>query len=174
MLIWFAALAVAGVALVFKDPRLDHRLVALGAVLPIPLDLAIGAARGTLGDAGPFHAVAVQVFLLAAVMAITVGRKRLRKQLLAVIIGGFAHLVLDASFVDNGAFLWPIGTANPGRLQLVQRGPIIGLILEGIGLLVARWIVVRGQLQVSTERDGFVRSGRLELVMPPRRSRRRV
>ncbi len=171
MIVWFAALAIAGVALVFRDPRLDHRLVALGAVMPIPLDLLVGAVTGDVGRAGPFHSVATHVLGLGLLMAGSVGQRSRRKRLLAFSIGGFAHLVLDASFTDTPAFLWPFVSGSPGRLQLVDRGLIVNLVLEVVGIAVAAWVVRRGHLRAENPRRTFFASGGLELVLRPRRQR---
>ncbi len=171
MILWFAAVAVAGVALVFRDPHLDHRLVALGAVLPIPLDLVVGAALGDLGRAGVFHAIFVHVVGLGLLMAGSIGRRSARKRLLALSIGGFAHLVLDASFADTNEFLWPFVSSSSGRLQLVDRGPVLTIVLEGIGFVVALWLVQRGRLGEGGQRRAFLQHGHLELVLRPRRQR---
>ncbi len=171
MLLWFAALAVAGVALVFRDPQLDHRLVALGAVLPVPMDVVVGALRGDLGRSGPFHAVVTHVFALGLLMGASIGHRARRKRLLALSIGGFAHLVLDASFTDTAAFLWPFASGKAGMLQLVDRGPLISALLEVAGVVTAVWLVQRGQLRSAVPRRAFLQSGRVELVLRPRRQR---
>ena len=68
MLLWFASLSVLGVFLVFRDAALDYRLVALGALLPDPVDAVLR--RGI----GPAHSVSVAVAFLTVVMVATIGR----------------------------------------------------------------------------------------------------
>ena len=76
MFFWFIGTAIVAVWYVFRDPRFDYRLLVVGSVLPL------GDALFALGD-GPgmrwMHSLAFSVALLAAVMAITAGRKPQRK-----------------------------------------------------------------------------------------------
>ncbi len=171
MFIWFAVLSAAGVALVFRDPRLDHRLVAVGSILPIPLDLLVGAATGDVRRSGPFHSILVHVAGLAAVMGLTIGRRAMRKRLLAVSIGGFFHLVLDAAFADTNAFLWPFASGLRGQQQVFDRGLIVNVMLELAGLAAALWVVNRAHLRTPSVRAALVSSGRLEIDVRPRRQR---
>jgi hypothetical protein len=169
MLVWFASLSVFGVLLVFRDPLLDHRLVALGAVLPIPLDVVVGAALRRTGDAGPFHAVVTHVVLLGLAMATTVGRRAHRKRLLALVIGGFGHLVLDASWADTQRFGWPlVGRGSYARLQVWQRPILVNVLMELVGLAIAAMLYRRCRLDRPDRRRSFVSSGSLELL-PTRR-----
>jgi hypothetical protein len=170
MVIWFAALAVAGVLVVFRDPKLDHRLVAVGAVLPLPLDLIIGAAQRRVGNAGPFHAVSIHILLLVLAMAISIGKRLRRKRLLAVVIGGFGHLVLDASWADTQRFGWPIvGWGSSARLQIWQRPIWVSLLMELVGVGVAVLLYQRCRLDRPDRRTAFRSTGSLELL-PVRRS----
>ena len=63
MLIWFAVMSVTGVVLVFRDPRLDHRLVAVGSLLPNAVDLVVRQ-----GKVGPGHTLVGVVGFLTIVM----------------------------------------------------------------------------------------------------------
>jgi hypothetical protein len=171
MLVWFAALAVGGVLLVFRDPRLDHRLVALGSVLPLPIDALVGVLRGQSGRTGPFHSISTHIILLGLVMAVSVGRKPIRKRLLALVIGGFAHLVLDASWADTRAFGWPIGGLSfTQQLQFLQRGLIVNVVMELVGIGVAALLYRRCWLDRPQQRQAFLASGSLELL-PQRRKK---
>ena len=85
MLLWFVFGAIFGVWNVFQSPGLDFRLIALGALLPVLLDL-------------PFGAQAYAHTLLAAVVVLTVtmlatpgrGRRLLRRRVLGLPIGWFS------------------------------------------------------------------------------------
>ncbi len=172
MLLWFASLSVLGVLLVFRDPRLDHRLVAVGAVLPIPLDLLVGVALGRMGDAGPFHAIVTHVVLLGVAMGITIGKRARRKRMLALVIGGFGHLVLDASWADTQRFGWPlVGRGSTARLQLWQRPVLVTVAMELVGLAVCVALYQRCRLDRTDRLSSFRSSGSLELL-PPRRPKR--
>jgi hypothetical protein len=171
MLIWFAALSVSGVLLVFKDPRLDHRAVALGSVLPLLVDAMFGAATGSFFRVGPAHSMVVHVAVLMAVMLATIGRRPIRKRLIAVSIGGFAHLILDGAWVRTGSFVWPLlGWRFRGREFLFDRPLLLSVAMEAIGVAVAVLMYQRCRLSQKSRRDGFTRSGTLEFLPPvPRR-----
>jgi hypothetical protein len=138
VLFWFVGGATAIVWLVFKDPRFDYRLLAVGALLPAAVDVLLGGAR-------VMHAVVAPVAALVVVMAVTAGRKPIRRRLLAVPIGMFLHLVLDGVFRDTRVFWWPFsGLGLPSaRLPSVTRGwwnvplELVGLFV--VFVLAPRW-----------------------------------
>jgi hypothetical protein len=173
MFFWFITLSIGGVAAVFRDPRLDHRLVAVGALLPLLLDGVVSAVRGPFGRTWLAHSLSVHVALLALAMGVSIGRKPLRKKLLAISIGGFAHLVLDGSWVDTAAFGWPIswplGRAVTEQMQVLQRGVIVNMLLEAIGLGIGVLLYQRCRLHVKSRQADFRKAGRLELLPLQRR-----
>ena len=155
MLLWFAGGSFLAVWLVFRDPAVDHRLVMAGAVLPDVVDLLTG---------GPWigHTVVASVVLLLGIMLATRGRRLLRRQLLAVPIGTFLHLVLDGAWTDTDTFWWPaFGTdLGSGRLPSIERGALT-LVLEAVGLAILVWAYRRFRLDEPERRRHFLRSGRL-------------
>jgi len=80
MFLWFIGTAVISVWYVFRDARFDYRLLAVGALLPDAIDLPSGYARWA-------HSLVATVATLVLVMLITVGRKPIRRLLLALPIG---------------------------------------------------------------------------------------
>ena len=163
MFFWFVVLSVVGVYLVFRDEQMDYRLVALGSVLP---DLVDGAVRRGIG---PMHSVIVAVALLFAVVMATVGRRAVRKRWLAVPIGVFAHQVLDASWAATDAFWWPVkGFRFHGRIPFLTHGPVVGLIEEGLALLIGVALWRSFGLGNVARRSRFLSTGRL----PQQRHRR--
>lgn len=100
MLFWFAAFAVLGAWAVLRDARFDYRLIALGALLPDLIDAPVG-------HRAVAHTLVFAVASLVVVMLATVNRRALRRHLIAVPIGFFAHLVLDFVWVDKSLFWWP-------------------------------------------------------------------
>ena len=154
MILWFAGTSFLAVWLVFRDPAIDHRLVIVGALVPDAVDALTG---------GPWvmHSVFASVVLLSGVMAATVGRRRLRRQLIALPIGTFLHLVFDGAWGDTDTFWWPFsGHFGDARLLSVQRGGIdILLELVGAGILVWAW--QRFRLGEPDRRRYFLRTGRL-------------
>lgn len=155
MLLWFAGMSFLAVWVVFKDPAIDHRLVIAGALVPDLLDVATG---------GPWvgHTLLFSVALLTVVMLATRGRRLLRRQLLALPIGTFLHLVLDGAWTDTDSFWWPaLGTAfGEGRLPSIERGGL-NVLLEVLGLAALVWAYRRFRLDEPENRQRFLSSGRL-------------
>jgi hypothetical protein len=139
-----------------------------GAVLP---DVVDGAVAG-----GPWfaHTLLLAVALLVLVMAATHGRRRLRRQFLALPIGAFLHLVLDGAWLDTRVFWWPgRGSSFPdGGLASFERGGL-AVVLELAGLAILVWAWQRFRLGEPERRRAFLRSGRLgrDLVDNERRDR---
>ena len=134
MLVWFAATAVATVWAVFKDPRFDYRPLIAGALLPDAVDVWFGGAAA-------LHSLVVAVAAMVVVMLATVGRRPVRRTLLAVPIGMLLHLVFDGAFSDPDVFWWPLtGTFAESELPAVGRGwwnlalEAAGVVLVGLGV----------------------------------------
>jgi hypothetical protein len=162
---WFVVCSVAAVVVVFGDPRIDHRLVALGALLPDAVD---GITRG--GRTGPAHTLLGAVVVLAVVMWSTIGRRPLRKRLLAVPIGWFAHLVLDPAWTATHAFWWPaFGASLPGRIPLLERPLAVTAAMEVAGLVLGVVLWRRWRLTDAAVRARLVRHGELARVVAPAR-----
>lgn len=134
MLLWFAAFAVLGAWQVLRDARFDYRLIALGAVAPAVLDAPVG-------HRALAHTLLFAVGALVVVMLATINRRPLRKHLLAVPIGFFAHLVLDGVFADKELFWWP-AFGDWGDSPIVPSLPwLLARELLGIAgaVVVYRW-----------------------------------
>lgn len=160
MFIWYAATAAVGVWAVFDSPSLDYRLVMVGAVVPV--------AEITLGRPGPLHSIVVVVAVLFAVMVATRNRRLVRRRWLGVPIGMFAYLVFSGAWADTDAFWWPVSSrslssAEPPELS---RGAL-SLLLELGGIALAIWWYHRVALDVSDNRERFVRTGHLPRSTTP-------
>jgi hypothetical protein len=154
MVLWFAGAAFLAVWLVFRDPAIDHRLVMVGALLPDAVD-------GLTGGPWVLHSVLGSVVLLAAVMGATVRRRRLRRQLIALPIGTFLHLVFDGAWTDTDSFWWPFtGRFGDGSLPSIERGGF-SIVLEVVGLAILIWAYRRFRLGEPERRQRFLRTGRL-------------
>ncbi len=157
MVLWFVCLSIAGVFVIFRDAAMDYRMVSAGALLCDPIDLVVRQ------GVGPLHSVVVVVALLTVVMGATIGRRSLRRRLLGLIIGLFAHLVLDGAWLVTKAFWWPLaGTLNGAKLPIVERGPVIVAGQELIGLLVGVWLWRRFRLHTPARRSLFLKTGRID------------
>lgn len=155
MILWFAGMSFLAVWLVFRDPAIDHRLVIVGALLPDAID-------GVSGGAWVMHGVVGSVALLAGVMGATVGRRRLRRQLLALPIGTFLHLVLDGAWTNTDVFWWPFSGTGFGDAPVPSFGRgWFNLVLEIAGAAVLVWAYRRFRLFEPERRAVFLRTGRL-------------
>ena len=157
MLLWFAGLSFVLVVAIFRDPALDERLVMAAATLPAVLDLAVGGVR-------ILHTLAFPIILLAAVMVGTIGRRSLRRTLLAVPIGAFVNLVLDGMWSSTRLIAWPLGGLSFGHEQLPTLGRpwALRLLMEVAGLAALAWSVRRFRLFEPRNCQRFLRSGRLD------------
>lgn len=156
MLFWFIGTSVLAVWFVFHDSRFDYRWLLVGALVPDVIDAPFGGARVA-------HGVVGSVGLLVVVMLATVGRRPVRRRLLALPIGTFLHLVFDGAFTNTKVFWWPFGGTSFGDAPLPSwhRGAWDVLLeLVGVGLCV--WAVRRFGLRDPERRRRFLRSGTLE------------
>ncbi len=162
MLLWFAVPTVVAVFAVFRDASLDYRLIALGAVLP---DLIDGLAARRIAW---LHSVVVVMTLLLMTVVATVGRRPLRKRLLAIPIGMFGHLVLDGAWLNAAAFWWPITGGSARRLPVFDRGVGVVIAQELVGAALAVYFVRRVKLATPARRRLFLRTGTVDprLVAP--------
>jgi hypothetical protein len=159
MMLWYVGLSVLLVANVFRSIGVDYRLVALGALAPLAVDLAVG--KQAFG-----HALLFPVVLLLLVMAVTIGRPRLlRRRLLCFPIGVFCGLVLSGAFTHTTTFWWPLdGTVFPA-VDLVPTG-WGALVEELVGLVACWWVVGQFDLYLPGPRADFVHTGRLTESRP--------
>lgn len=156
MLLWFAGCSLVLVWVVFRDPAIDYRLVIAGALAP---DVVDGIAPGPLY----LHTLAFSVAALAVVMLVTRGRRGLRRRLLALPIGVFLHLVLDAMWARTAVFWWPAFGVAPGGdgLPSLSRPAAVVVVEELVGAAALLWWWGRFRLSEPERRRRFVRTGRL-------------
>jgi hypothetical protein len=154
MLLWYVGLSVVIVLLVFQSSGVDYRLVAVGSLLPLAIDLP--ARRLWFG-----HTLIASVALLVLVMLLTIGRPRLvRRRLLCLPIGAFCGLALSAAWTNTDVFWWPFtGSALPDAPLLPAPGIVALEELAGLAAIV--WVVHRCALTDPTRRDELLRTGRL-------------
>lgn len=157
MFLWFIGTAIVTVAVVFRDPRFDYRLLIVGSVLPI--------ADGLAGSARPLHSVTVSVALLAILMILTAGRKPVRKLLLGLPIGMILHLVFSGAWNDTEVFWWPFFgfEFDDAPSPILYRG-VWSLVLEAVGAAICVWLWRRNHLGDRDRRAAFLRNGQLDAV----------
>ena len=137
---------------------MDFRLVLLGAVLPDLVD-------GPFGGPRVAHTVLGAVGLLLVTMVATLGRRPLRRRVLAVPIGVLVHLVLDGMWTDAAVFWWPArGWSFPhGPLPSLSHPILILAVEELAGLAMLIGCYRRFGLGDPGARAAFLRSGRCGL-----------
>lgn len=156
MLLWFVAAAVGAVLFVFDSPAVDYRFVAAGGVLPL--------LEAITGRPYILHTLLGSVALMTLVMAVTVGRRILRRRLLGIPIGTFVFLVASTSWTRTELFWWPVaGIDELGVAPLPEYNhPVVVLVLlELAGLALLVWIARRFQMTLPANRAELRRTGRL-------------
>jgi hypothetical protein len=160
MLLWYVGLSVLLVHYVFRSSGIDYRLIALGSLLPLAVDLPLGhPAYG--------HTLLAGVVLLVAVVVGTIGRARLlRRRLICLPIGFLCGLVLSGAWANGDVFWWPAtGASFPDDPLL----PPLGIVLleELAGLGAGAWIITQFRLIEPDPRATFLRTGRLHGATRP-------
>ena len=156
MFFFFVAAAVLAVLFVFDSPAIDYRFVALGGVLPL--------AEALTGRPLLLHTLLGSVALMTVVMAVTIGRRILRRRLLGIPIGTFVFLVAAGSWTRRDLFWWPVGGLDgiaERPLPEFDRAPVVLVLLELAGIASLVWLVRRFALTRPEHRDTLWRTGRL-------------
>lgn len=110
MIFWHLGGAIAVFRYVFRDPKVDLRFLALGALLPDLIDKPLGTFllpevfRGGTRLIG--HTLTLALLMMTVVLVST-RRGRVRRQWMAFAIGALVHLLLDGMWTDQQTFLWP-------------------------------------------------------------------
>jgi len=111
MILWHVGGAIFLFRWIFRDPRVDLRLLATGAVLPDVIDLVAGAILGQPTRQRFGHALMVPAAVAVAIL-LTTRRGRWRRQLMTVVVAWLFHLLLDGTWVREETFLWPFFGAD--------------------------------------------------------------
>jgi membrane-bound metal-dependent hydrolase YbcI (DUF457 family) len=174
MLLWDVGAALAISRYAFRDPAMDLRWLALGAVLPNLADKSVGSVL--FWDHfrnGRIHAhTLIFAALVLAVAVVATGRgSSARRAGVALAVGVFLHLLLDGHFTDPESFLWPFfgwqfpaeeGQRLPALLADGSTSPLV-LALEAAGAVYLGYLWRLGGLSDPTRRARFLRDGRIRL-----------
>jgi membrane-bound metal-dependent hydrolase YbcI (DUF457 family) len=154
VLLWYVGVSVLLVANVFRSGGVDYRLIAVGSLLPLLVDLPFG--HRAVG-----HSLVFAVGLFVVVMVATIGRPRLvRRRLLCVPIGVFVGLLLSGAFTQDQVFLWPFLGSGNGYESLLPTWWVVA-IEEVAGLVACWWVVGQFDLYLPEPRRELLRTGRL-------------
>lgn len=172
MIFWHVGGTIAVFRYVFRDPKVDLRFLALGALLPDLIDKPLGTILfPDLFEGGTQligHTLIFSLLAMTAVLAVT-RRGRVRRTWMAVAVGSLLHLILDGMWTDQQTLLWPafgwsfppgIPDYWPGLLTRFFESPwSIVEELAGLGYLVYLWI--QAGLADPARRREFLRTGRV-------------
>jgi len=161
VLFWHLAGAIAIFRSVYRDPKIDLRLLALGAVLANLIDKPL-ALVSQLPPRSVGHTLVLPILLMITGLVAT-RRGRARRMWMAVVIALFLHLVLDFMWFDTETLLWPLfGSFSD------YDGPVLGDLanpwawlqeLVGLGYLV--FLARKAGLTDPRRRSELIRTGRI-------------
>lgn len=106
MILWHVGGSIFLFRWIFRDPKVDLRLLVLGAVVPDVVDVIIGFFLGQPTRQRLGHAL-ITPTVVAIVILITTRRGRQRRRMMTVIVAWMFHLLLDGVWVRQETFLWP-------------------------------------------------------------------
>lgn len=108
MLLWHIGASIAFVRYAFRDPFMDLRFLALGAIVSDLVDLPVGIAMWSRFESVRLfgHSILFGVTLMVVVLVAT-RRGTWRKRLILVATGVLLHLALDAMWQSPGSLWWP-------------------------------------------------------------------
>lgn len=173
MFFWHVGGALFIARWVFRDPRMDLRVLALGAILPDLIDKPIGSLifHGYFETGRIYgHTLLFAVLLLASVMAFTRRGTVVRRRWMALPIGVFIHLLLDIP-LENATFWWPfLGFEFPpfedgalsDLLGYLARSPWV-ILQEALGLAYLVLLYRKTGLGEPARRRELVSTGTLPL-----------
>lgn len=106
MIFWHLGGALFLFRWIFRDPKVDVRLLFLGAVLPDVIDFILGLFLGDVFRQRLGHTLLLPTLYVVVVLLAT-RRGRRRRGLMTVAIGWMFHLVLDGMWARPETLFWP-------------------------------------------------------------------
>lgn len=154
---------------IFRDPKVDVRLLVLGAVLPNLIDKPLGTVLwpGYFGADRLFgHSLLFPTVIMVVALLVT-RRGRRRRGIMAVAIGAMLHLLLDGMWTSTSTFLWPLfGAAfEAGRPEywgnLGEIFTPVAILQELVGLAYLVYLYRKAGLSDGPTRRAVAETGRL-------------
>ena len=172
MIFWHVGGTIAIFRYVFRDPKVDLRFLALGALLPDLIDKPLGTilfpALFNNNSQAIGHSLFFSIILMSIVLLAT-RRGRVRRRWMALAIGSLIHLLLDAMWTVQQTFLWPafgwdFPPGNPeywsGLLGRIFSDPG-RIVLEVVGFGYLAYLYRQARLSDPDRRGELLRSGRV-------------
>ncbi len=172
MILWHIGATIAIFRYVFRDPKVDLRFLALGAILPDLIDKPLGTILFPSLFNGNSQAIGHTLFfsvVLMTVVLLTTRRGRVRRQWMALAVGSLIHLLLDAMWTVQETLLWPaFGWGFPpgspeywtGLLERLVSDPW-RIIQELVALGYLIYLYRKARLNDPDRRSELLRTGRV-------------
>lgn len=168
MLFWHLAAVTFLFRWIFRDPKVDMRFLAVGALIPDVIDLSVASIYGSQRAELWGHALLVPSLVATGVLLAT-RRGRKRRGWMALVVAWLFHLLIDGMWADATAFLWPafgfdLEVSGPGFWSdAIQRasGDPWRWLLEVIGIVYLVWLWRASGLQNPSVRKQLRETGRL-------------
>ena len=168
MFLWHIGASVAFVRYAFRDPMMDLRFLAIGAILPDLIDLPVGIA---LWDS--FHNVRLaahsMLFASAILVVVLIATRRgvWRKRLILLAVGALLHLALDAMWQSPDTLWWPFFGSGLAQTDFATYGDYVSKLLtnpvtwlgEAFGAAYLVFLFTRSGLGERDSRSAFLRTG---------------
>jgi len=173
LFLWHLGMTTLIARYVFRDPAMDLRWLAVGAILPDIVDKPIASI--VWNDVFHTHRVFAHALLTPAValllvMVVTKRATPARKAAIVVVLGWFVHLVLDGVWASPEGFLWPLFGFDFPPIAGSDFGTLLTDMLSNplvwVGEVVgAGYLVYLGRSRLSDPGAlrGFLRTGRMAL-----------
>lgn len=170
MVFWHVGATTAFIRYAFRDPAMDLRFLALGAILPDLIDLPIGIVwwESFTSVRLVAHSIVFGAGVMVAVLIVTRRGPR-RKRWMLVAVGILLHLALDAMWQAPETLWWPfLGTEFTSSgfttygayLTDLLTNPMMWLgELAGLAYLAVLWS--RAGLSDPEARQVLLRDGRV-------------
>jgi inner membrane protein len=170
VILWYAGGTLAIVRYAFRDPKMDLRFLALGAVLPDLIDKPVAVVF--YSDLGSVRLVGHSLLCAALVMTAVVlatRRGRPRRRWMAIPIGMMVHLFLAFTWADPETLWWPFLGLDFTPAGAATLGDYLGTVLadpwvwvrEAVGLVYLAGLWRRAGLADGARRSAFWRTGLL-------------
>ncbi|CAN5643161.1 hypothetical protein BH18ACT6_BH18ACT6_00800 [soil metagenome] len=107
MILWQVAGTIFLFRWIFRDPKVDVRLLALGTLIPDVVDFVLGLFVGGVTVPRIGHSLLLPT-LVAVVILLSTRRGRRRRNLMTLVVAWLFHLVLQGIWLNGPVFLWPV------------------------------------------------------------------
>jgi glucan phosphoethanolaminetransferase (alkaline phosphatase superfamily) len=168
MFFWHIGASVGFIRYAFRDPHMDLRFLALGAVLSDIVDLPVAILFWSSYETDKLvgHSTMFAVVLMVAVLVLT-RRGLWRKRLILLATGVLLHLALDAMWQSPETLWWPFFGSEFTRSGFATYGAYVSEVVSnpwvwvgeivGLVYLVALWR--KADLSKASVRKTFMRTG---------------